>query len=509
MKKILIVDDEPFIAKSIKLMIDSIGTDFTVCGIATNGNQALQLCEETCPDIILTDIRMPVMDGLELIRQLSRNPAPPLFIILSGYGEFEYAQKALKMGVFDYLLKPLEPSALKDALERAAQSLDSDYEKIRSHLLWNILSSQDTHPDNENLRKYFNSRSYAFMLLNAGSYFHLSYSPSSTYMELWETHNLIRFLPDIKAMGGWMISGIRPNERIIIFETETLSNPEQFFSALFKSMSKSTLPISCIYGIHTGDIFTINESISKYRLLLNRNTLFGYSTLVSSEVHSDNCKELLQLSNTDKEELLLLFQNRNINGLTQYITGKISLYEKKRIRQIDLQFFLLEILYLLNTKLPPAERDQENLLYFVTDIINNTWSYETLTEEYMRVISELIDIMKKDDDVSSPTEIVNQVEQYILQHYTENLNLQKLADIFGFVPPYLSRIYKRERGISPSDYILNLKIDRIKHLLKIDPKLPLKVIAESTGFNDSFYMSKVFKLATGFTPSEYRSKYAS
>lgn len=509
MKKILIVDDEPFIAKSIKLMIDSIDTDFVACGIATNGNQALLMCEETCPDIILTDIRMPVMDGLELIRQLSQSPAPPLFIILSGYGEFEYAQKALKMGVFDYLLKPIDPAALTTVLKRASQTLDSKYSQIRSHLLQDILSSPDACPDYENIRKYFTGSSYAFMLLNAGSYFHLSYSPSSTYMEFWETHNLIRFLPDIKSMGGWLISRIRPNERIIIFETSTLDNPAKFFSEIYRAMEKSPLPVSCIYGIHTGEIATINESISKYRLLLNRNTLFGYPALVSSETDSSSCKELLQLTNTDKEELLLLFQNKNINGLSQYITGKIKLYKKYRIRQIDLQFFLLEILYLLNTKLPPAERDQENLLYFVTDIINNTWSYDALTEEYMRVISELMDIIKKEGDISSPHEIVNQVEQYILQHYTENLNLQKLADVFGFVPPYLSRIYKRERGISPSDYILNLKIDRIKHLLKIEPKLPLKTIAENTGFNDSFYMSKVFKLATGITPSEYRAKFAS
>lgn len=507
MKKILIVDDEPFIAKSIQLMIESIDVDCLVCGVANNGKQALTLCETLHPDILLTDIRMPVMDGLELIQTLLQKTTPPLFIILSGYGEFEYAQKALKMGVFDYLLKPVDPSALSDVLGRAVGTLSSNYKKDSSRILWDILSSPNVLPHSDFINRHFSDISYSFMIINAGSYFHFSYSPASTYTDFWETYNLLSVLPDIESAGGWIVSGIRPNERIIIFDSKIAGLPEMLFREIFDLLNGSPIPISSICGEHIGEIYTLNESISKYRLLLNRNAMFGYSSFISPTPAPTDSKGQFQLSRSEKEELALLFQNGNKTELSQYITKKICYYEQQKIRQIDLQFFLLEILYLLDSKLPPTERDQENLLYFVTDIINNTWSYKMLTDDFLRLVCELLDTLKKGEDNTSHTTIVDQIENYIYQHYTENLTLQKLADVFGFVPPYLSRIYKKERGISPSDHILNLKIERIKHLLKNDSHLSLKKIAETTGFNDPFYMSKVFKMATGFTPSEYRAKH--
>ncbi len=124
--KVLVVEDEQWVRKSIAAKIDSSGLGFAVEREATNGHSALQYIEEDCPDLLVTDIRMPVMDGIELLRALSFSHPGIRTIIVSGFNDFEYAQAAIKYGVADFLLKPVSEKDLRDALQAVRIKLDAE-----------------------------------------------------------------------------------------------------------------------------------------------------------------------------------------------------------------------------------------------------------------------------------------------------------------------------------------------------------------------------------------------
>lgn len=122
--KVLLVDDEPIILRSLKVAIPWDELQMEIVGEARNGELALHLIEETTPQIIISDIRMPVIDGITLMKEILPKNSKLVFIFISGYGEFEYAREALRQGAFDYLLKPIDHDELVEMLYRAKTRLD-------------------------------------------------------------------------------------------------------------------------------------------------------------------------------------------------------------------------------------------------------------------------------------------------------------------------------------------------------------------------------------------------
>lgn len=129
--KVLLVDDEPIILRSLKVAIPWDDLQMEIVGEARNGELALRLIEETTPHIIISDIRMPVIDGITLMKEVLPKNSKLVFIFISGYGEFEYAREALRQGAFDYLLKPIDHDELVEMLYRAKTRLDEQKKTIR------------------------------------------------------------------------------------------------------------------------------------------------------------------------------------------------------------------------------------------------------------------------------------------------------------------------------------------------------------------------------------------
>ncbi|UOQ43899.1 response regulator [Halobacillus salinarum] len=145
MYKTIVVDDEKMIKRSISALIQSHSTGFTIVGEAKDGEEAFQLNEETAPHLIITDIRMPKMNGLSFIQKVKETNSKAKFIIISGYDKFEYAQTALRCGVVDFLLKPLKPDQFLQSLEKVREELEKEQEgaKSRSKWIWMVKSSAE------------------------------------------------------------------------------------------------------------------------------------------------------------------------------------------------------------------------------------------------------------------------------------------------------------------------------------------------------------------------------
>lgn len=141
MYKVVLADDEHMIKRSMSKLIEQSGEPFQVVGEAEDGQQALTLVEQQSPDLLITDIRMPVMDGLELIEAVTSGKLTTRIVIISGYDDFGYAQKALQMGAFDYLLKPIKPGLFQDMLHRLATQLNESQQAASKRSEWLLLSN--------------------------------------------------------------------------------------------------------------------------------------------------------------------------------------------------------------------------------------------------------------------------------------------------------------------------------------------------------------------------------
>jgi two-component system response regulator YesN len=142
MHKVITIDDEPLIKKTLRKLIDA--TDrFETVGEASDGLEALDLIERHRPDLIITDIRMPVMDGLELLEQLDKRNRKPEVVIISGYDDFGYAQQAIRYGVADYVLKPVRPALIRETLDRIAARLDRNRRAAENCGRWIVLCKNE------------------------------------------------------------------------------------------------------------------------------------------------------------------------------------------------------------------------------------------------------------------------------------------------------------------------------------------------------------------------------
>ena len=137
--RIIIAEDEPVILRGIVLTVTQLSSDYEIAALSQNGADALDKIQDLKPDIVITDIKMPVMDGLELIESASKASPHTVFVILTGYAEFEYAKRAMQLQVADYLLKPVDPDALENLLEKLTEQILSNSKKdIHDYLCQNI-----------------------------------------------------------------------------------------------------------------------------------------------------------------------------------------------------------------------------------------------------------------------------------------------------------------------------------------------------------------------------------
>lgn len=172
MLKVFVVEDEPFLLRTIKQMIVNSHPGFSVVGEALNGRDALSLIEELRPDILFTDIRMPFMDGLTLIGELKKRGLDPITVILSGYEEFEYAKKAIRLGTFEYLLKPLSYEILEELLTNLYEKWNDKEHRQQTELLQRVIVTRGDTPNlaKTDLSRHFVKMKYSYFLFCAGSY---------------------------------------------------------------------------------------------------------------------------------------------------------------------------------------------------------------------------------------------------------------------------------------------------------------------------------------------------
>lgn len=510
--KIMIVDDEPLIARSVSRIIQKTNPSYKIAAICYNGKEALEHIETDLPDLVITDIQMPVMNGLELIHKLRHRYPSIHIVILSGYDDFKYAQTAIHEGVRDYLLKPLNHKEVSELLTSLEQELEINHQSSQIKL-WNQLVR---YPDSARykdieIKNELPYPSYLLMLTCCGPYFHSISTPSEELNLFWESNYLFEscweLLPDIPF---WIIDCGQPNEKLIIISCENdaeFPDLENTASALHTLFCQNDFPITTIITEYRMNDSLLPDIIAKMRQYLRQNLLFGKSSFhsLSSSGTSECTLRVSSCLTQEKKKLIpLLFTEKQKEKLYLILKESLQFLSNNDCPQILLETYMKQIVSLILTEI---NMDNSLFLYqnMIYDICASATQINHLEDAFLELLDELFALQDTANYNALPQNLIAQnVHDYISSHYTEPINIQTVASRFGVVAPYLSKLYFDYYHIPLKKDILNMRIQKAEELLKITPSIPLREIAEQTGFNDQFYFSKVFKQQHSISPIEYR-----
>lgn len=502
MIRTVIIDDEPYLRQYISNCISEQNSSYQIIGDAGNGLDAITLITREKPDVIFLDIKMPVLDGLQVIEQLSEfSDYRPYIIILSGYSEFEYAQKALRLNAFDYLLKPLDLNILKNLLEKIHNLLCERKKDMKLQCL-NALIHHDalTLSQHDTGLCFSEYHIYHAFYLCIGPYCinrYNQFSVSGTVnIEAFLNELLVNTLND--ACDFWILNGEHQNEFFIIISEKNphaLQDIHRFGSKLYLNTQKNFSYVTLVEKKQIPTFNKIQDSILKLKHCAKTYSVFGHSSYFSIDSSEQPPVYTSFLSSKEQKQLQYAAENNQYTVLMEYIKIMLCQCEENKCTQQILENFLKRICQLINRNKYSMSVNEK-----IDELLSASKNYNELFQNMKELISELCHNV-----LSTPyTHTIDHVRQYIDEHFTEPLSLDILSGKFGFSICYLSTLFKKTYHVSLNEYIIKKRIQRAEELLITAPNLNIKTIAEIVGYTDSYYFSRLFKSTTGKSPSSYR-----
>ncbi|MDF2614738.1 MAG: AraC family transcriptional regulator [Clostridia bacterium] len=511
--KLLIVDDETH----VRLAISALG-NWEELGImcpleAMEGQSALEIMRRDTIDIVLVDIKMPIMNGMEFLKIATAQFPHVKYIIVSGYGEFEYAKKAIQYNVSDYLLKPVVQEELNKSLQKVVSELDCERQvKSRNpmlHITKRLSSVAYLSPGEENyfgiivlhVINHFNTDKKDEPLAN------LNHRITDLLEEYWDKHSSCFALAE--------------NQREILLAVTISKRSPAFFSngqKLREYVASSTQMIikklfdACnIYAIAGVGSFSkeLHLLYTSYYdaldIINNANILKGgHQVYTSCEVNMGT----KWVSVLDKKEL---FMRALEKGNMEYAKDIIEKYFESITRQgfmsiQDLRHTTMEFIIIFReiaaeSKVP----DYKNILPSINHIddwqvLNNA---SHLIDYLFKLFHALYENVKKVERFSIRN-IVQEIKQYVDNHYDSEISLGIFASRYHMTKEYLSKQFKEEFGCGIYEYVLQVKMNKAVQMLE-NFEVKIHDIAERLGYTDNNYFSRAFKNYYGVSPKEYRN----
>lgn len=531
MHKILIVDDEAIFRKGLRKMIAALGEQWDVVGEAKDGYEAIELIEQLKPDVLLTDIRMPRMDGIQL-QQLARERVPDLVcVVISGYDEFSYVQQSLRMGVKDYLLKPIEREQLADVLgklethleqreELRAQPGDSREEmllrrQVGDRLFEGLLRGYSGDGDLELLRSVgveLPHSHYACMVVKLDKHSvdqerFLQADPSLFQLYIQQFANELlnrRMNAYCFAFSDTEVVALINCQSTPEARTKLVENAESLRREI-KALSKLTVTI----GIgRTGEgIGSVSRSYHDAEIALLHRLIAGGDKVLNYEIIAEEAPKLeyrawswetLEQAIYDGDAKQTSLQAKMlITDLCERM-AKPEAVHQQLCKLIIRCYEVAGELELAGTWL--EERDIRSVLFELCSIS----SREELVEECGALLSRLAAALeeKKEGAEQDP---VRKSLRYLERHYREPITLKDVADHVYLNPAYFSTLFKQKLGKSFVEQLTEIRVEAAKKRLSLTND-KIASIAEQTGFANLRHFNRVFKKETSFSPKSYREK---
>ena len=508
MIRVLVVEDEPPILRAVKSLIEQTNSAFAVTATATDGAMAVELLERELFDVVFTDIRMPVMDGLALLDYIQNCHPSILSVVLSGYNEFEYAQQALKSRAFDYLLKPVSPETLSKLLN-----------KLEAHFSLRLKSEkkkQLSHTINKSSDEVFTKEAgddgkfYAVMLLCAGPFLYYEGDFLSPGIAFWEETDISAIIT--ATLPGpadfWTFQSETPADRIVVAELSEAHDAQAVIRQIYERIAQiSTLPITAVGCSRPVGFQDINKAYKMLRSRLLSTVRIGQSTMNWA---GSGCEESRSTNPESTfaepcEKLITALQSADGKAIAGNLCDALHRLKNRDCTQLDVSHFFEAVFNGYDKGRSTLQTVSQERHRDLMEAISNSVTEEMLHGNLLSVLMAMGGDARQDKAaVSRRPPIIGKVEAYLQANNSNSITNLTLSHEFGFVPSYISRLFREHTGLSTSDYLVKIRMDKAKELMAKNPAIMVKEVADLVGFKNQYHFSKTFKKQTGIWPTDYR-----
>jgi two-component system response regulator YesN len=520
--KVFFVEDEIITREGIRDNVDWQSSGFKFCGEAADGEMALPLLRTTQPDVLITDIKMPFMDGLQLSKIVRERMPWIKIIILSGHDEFEYAQKAISLGVADYLLKPVTVQKLQTVLQKLAAQLDQERKEQAT-----LRQLQEQMEDN---RTMLREQLLFKLVIGAISPAEAVEKGPALGLDLVARHYLVVIL---KLELGDRTEQYDPDEYQHLQQTLTElaeRDPDVFvlkrdwgdITLIMKGSTPEYLEeardilLEDVHQTVAGTRYQLTVGAGAYKERIADITRSFVEALLQLQDHVNESglrlspsleqKELLKLDKAVLENYLRSGKKDEFDEFFTSYTGRLS---EPALRSMLVKNYIFVDVILATAKLiNELGGDMDRVLpelNSIETILSSVKSVEQLHEQVHNITS--IGLSYRDDQPSHQhAHVIRQAKEYIDLHYADpDLSLNDVAAQANLSSSHFSVVFSQETRQTFKEYLTEVRMTKAKELLRMTT-LRSADIAYQVGYNDPHYFSSVFKKHTGLSPMEFRSQ---
>lgn len=531
MINVLIVDDEYHIREGINDSIPWEQLNLHSVGTAVSGMDAWHKVKIKKPSIVILDINMPDMDGLELAQRLRQDNKNVQFIFLTGYDDFPKVKKAMELRASDYLLKPVSYGELCKSLEKAAESV-REMERSKKYievLREKIQESAEITADKIWMELLYRQINYVDCLIGLreiGTEFQLNHSYAviaiaidhyKNMLQQWDvkdcrlnSYALSKLAKEVISLfgNGVVIKGQPGYITLIVtsnFEATDFRNKNIIIKIVKEFQRKCAEYFKISISIGVSEIHErpddVHKAYQEALQALEYKSILGEKSIIYFGLIEPKAAVFKQVLN---KELYLLSELRLgnetavasiLNKMTKELQGR-SISDGKII-STQLMIYAVRMI---------SENDIEQV--FVDDPFSSIYNAETISEVVAAMTSffhHIVQLIKKHNRLGNPN-VIEEAKQWIRDHISEDISLNKIANYVHMSPNYFSALFKQATGETFMEFSTRIRFELAKQLL-IQPEIKIYQIAEKIGYTDANYFSIAFKKNEGMTPSQYRARY--
>ncbi|NOU88278.1 response regulator [Paenibacillus sp. LMG 31460] len=497
MKKVILIDDEPLIRQALKKLLERNKLNVEVIGEANNGIEALEWIEREKPDLIFLDIRMPLMDGFELLKKLQAKKIMVMTIILTAFRDFDYATEAIEFGAYGYLVKPIDEKKLIEMVEKVCLKIDElkqtelatkqVNELLKTSYLERLLEGHEpniTLDNNDGTLLELRSNNCQLMIVRSS----LTISEIDLLLEQMGSRILLNFQGEI----------------VVVFNHST--DFIDILTGIQRQLGERKT--ACTFGVSSFGVplQQLRDAYLKVRacIFYQKATSLPYVYVVEGENERVSTQDF-----TPDQGTFELFAEKLVLGLNEEARELIRQF---KVKLADAMLIDLDLVYqlffefVIQIKQRIAKTNlQDRMSIGIAELkfvdIQAYKTLEALSAFFEQMTLEFMPLLQLDET----SRMVQKIKTYIQENYSKEVSLHSLAEQLFVSKNYISSIYKQKTGLNFLDYLTQVRMEQAKHRLETTEKGILQ-IAQEVGYKNASHFGKVFKQEVGTTPAEYRQR---
>lgn len=488
MYQVFIAEDEPAALEHICTIIQNKCPYFQVIGTAEDGKSALEQLEYLRPDVLITDVKMPVMDGIFLIKRVKEKYPDILSVIISGYQEFDYAQSALHYGVCDYILKPVKPSTLQESMYMIQGRLDEYYYGLRNRTIRDMYTGNISDP----------------------ALFRRIFCEDEYYIALLRRNSLPRRFAEFRGVEIFsikeeqlMVYGRDEMEALYICPVKLMvhSSFARFMMHILEKEKNATAFHTLVLKDNPVPAEKLPEMIRQLYQTMDYQLVIGKNQIIRDSEEDADEKGRHKFDNSSLSRLEFLVKEHNRLEIPDEISCCFDRWSREEYTQLWIEEKVREMFSLFR-RADLLDEPVAMCEYFIDEAFYYAENMQKLAEDIRQILCRNILEESRTWKIDTP-EFFEKIEKYVREHLSENLSPQKICSVFGISQAYLSRLFRKYSTVSFSKRLAILRVEKAQQIMRDNKELYIKDIASRVGYGDQFYFSRIFRSVTGISPTEY------